>query len=217
VKTIRLFVLFCVACGKPTPAPVTPAAAPVREAVATPDASVDAEPPAPARPAPPTLGPPVAGSASCSAGDLGATGNPRAMRRLPDDCYAKWDAIEKIDSPARVLAQHDRSLSAIETSSAKEFAKLVSCPLAVDINWSREHLWVVIYEAEDGGVTVGSVIDDGNVAVIGANAWRSDRCGGAAPSSREAFALAVVPAGRAVAIGECTSTEPPSHCTGLYK
>ena len=187
------------------------------------DASIVAEPPAPEFDRPLKLGPRVAGAASCSAGDLGATGQQLAARPLPEDCEVRWDAVYDAESRGKpskervVRAARDPQLAAIETTSASHLAKLVHCPHPLKIDWKQDHVWVVTYDAEDGHVGVGSVIDDGQTAVVGLNTSDRGGCGGAAPRSEHDATLALLPVNRAVALATCTSTEPPRHCTGLEK
>jgi hypothetical protein len=164
----------------------------------------------------------------CSPDDLHAPGRSVPVDQLA--CRAHWRAIEDIlgDYRAAAAGMHDSNppaqhviagdesgqLYAIETTGAAELARLATCDASID--WMKHRAWVVLYEAEDGRVEVGSLIDDAKAATLGLRtAGRG--CGGAAPRWRHAFTVVVVPGGRTLALSQCRSEAPERHCTGFEK
>ena len=198
MRALRAVLLLagCDAGKKAPPAPA-PEPAPV---VAVADASLDSAP-APS----PCIG----------------EGSPAlTLAAVPDDCELQADTVLSIEGRARmapssarplkppsehvVFTPADDLLGAIEATSAKELAKLVSCRHPIKVDWKRDHVWVVTYAIEDGRVDVTSAVDDGRSAILRVSTVLPTHAGDAAPSIEVAFTLAVVPAARTVILDPCT-------------
>jgi hypothetical protein len=165
----------------------------------------------------------------CAPDDLRAPGRSVAVDQLA--CRAHSTAIEDILGDYRataagmrgsrppalhvIAANESGQLYAIETTRAAELARLATCDASID--WRKHSAWVVVYEAEDGRVEVGSLVDDGNAATVGLKTAGRGGCGGAAPRWSHAFTVVVVPRGRTLALAQCRSEAPERHCTGLEK
>jgi hypothetical protein len=165
---------------------------------------------------------------ACSAADLGVAGERQTPRRLVTaECRLRWDRIEDVVTMARMAAAGLRDLAgkpiapppervaydprnvgpaAIELSSAASFDRFVMCPHGVYLHWSREHVWLVAFSAENGYMNVESVIDDGRRATLGVAAGRGKSCGDAAPPNNRLFELVVVPRERDVLLRSCRNT-----------
>jgi hypothetical protein len=164
----------------------------------------------------------------CSPADLGATGEQQAPRLVAhENCRPRWEHIGDVASmaqlarsgikdsqgqpllppPQRVVGI-DAGPAAIEVMSAGELASFVTCKPAVRVDWKRDRVWLVAFGAENGFLSIESVIDDGHTATLGVLAGRAKSCGDAAPPENQLLELVLVPRGRDVRLAECTDNRP---------